>query len=145
MIVPFAPGGTTDLFARLAAQKLSEALGKQFYVENVPGGSGNIGTGQAARAAADGYTVLVAFTSHVVNPTLFDKIPYDPYKDFESVTLAVSTTTGQFFRQSLRSREDGQGPRGPHPGQSWKIQLRVAWSRDAGASRRRTYAAVAQA
>ena len=70
MIVPFAPGGTTDLFARLAAQKLSEALGKQFYVENVPGGSGNIGTGQAARAAADGYTVLVAFTSHVVNHLL---------------------------------------------------------------------------
>jgi tripartite-type tricarboxylate transporter receptor subunit TctC len=104
MIVPFAPGGTTDLFARLAAQKLSEALGKQFYVENVPGGSGNIGTGQAARAAADGYTVLVAFTSHVVNPTLFDKIPYDPYKDFESVTLAVSTTTVLFINPSVPAK-----------------------------------------
>ena len=92
VIVPFAPGGTTDIFARLAAQKLSEQLGKQFYVENIPGASGNIGTGQAARAAPDGYTVLFAFSSHVVNPTLFDKIPYDPNKDFEPVTLAVVST-----------------------------------------------------
>jgi tripartite-type tricarboxylate transporter receptor subunit TctC len=93
VIVPFAPGGTTDIFARLAAQKLSEQLGRQFYVENIPGASGNIGTGQAARAAPDGYTVLFAFSSHVVNPTLFDKIPYDPNKDFEPVTLAVVSTT----------------------------------------------------
>jgi tripartite-type tricarboxylate transporter receptor subunit TctC len=93
VIVPFAPSGTTDIFARLAAQKLSERLGKQFYVENVPGASGNIGTGQAARAAPDGYTILFAFSSYVVNPTLFDKIPYDPYRDFEPVTLAVASTT----------------------------------------------------
>src|SRR5262245_49177977 len=93
IIVAFAPSGTTDIFARLAAQKLTESLGKQFYVENIPGASGNIGTGQAARAAPDGYTILFAFSSHVVNPTLFDKIPYDPYKDFESVTLAVSSPT----------------------------------------------------
>src|SRR5437879_6530474 len=93
IIVAFAPSGTTDIFARLAAQKLSENLGKQFYVENIPGASGNIGSGQAARAAADGHTILFAFSSHVVNPTLFDRIPYDPYKDFESVTLAVTSTT----------------------------------------------------
>jgi tripartite-type tricarboxylate transporter receptor subunit TctC len=92
VIVPFAPSGTTDIFARLAAQKLSEHLGKQFYVENIPGASGNIGTGQAARAAPDGHTILFAFSSHVVNPTLFDKIPYDPHKDFEPVTLAVAST-----------------------------------------------------
>src|SRR5437588_9989861 len=92
VIVPFAPSGTTDIFARLAAQKLTERLGKSFYVENIAGASGNIGTGQAARAAADGYTMLFAFSSHVVNPTLFDKIPYDPYKDFEPVTLAVAST-----------------------------------------------------
>src|SRR5262245_60668158 len=93
IIVPFAPSGATDIFARLAAQKLSEHLGKQFYVENIPGASGNIGTGQAARAAPDGYTVLFAFSTHVVNPSLFTKIPYDPYKDFEPVTLAVTSTT----------------------------------------------------
>jgi hypothetical protein len=72
---------------------LSEHLGKQFFVENVPGATGNIGTSQAAKAAPDGYTVLGAFSSYVVNPTLFDKIPYDPYKDFDPVTLATTSTT----------------------------------------------------
>ncbi len=93
VIVPYAPGGVTDVVARLIAQKLSEHLGKQFFVENVPGATGNIGTSQAAKAAPDGYTVLVVFSSFVVNPTLFDKIPYDPYKDFEPVTLATTSTT----------------------------------------------------
>ena len=92
-IVAFAPGGVTDTFARLMAQKLGEHLGQQFYVENIAGATGNIGTGQAARAAPDGYTLLFAFSSYVVNPTLFNKIPYDPYKDFEPVSLAVSSTT----------------------------------------------------
>jgi tripartite-type tricarboxylate transporter receptor subunit TctC len=88
VIVPFAPGGPTDVCARLIAQKLSEHLGKQFYVENVAGAGGNIGTGQAARAPADGYTILITVNSHVINPTLYDKVPYDPFKDFEAVTLA---------------------------------------------------------
>src|SRR5262245_12225771 len=144
MIVPFAPGGTTDLFARLAAQKLSEGLGKQFYVENIAGASGNVATGQVARAAPDGYTVLVAFSSHVVNPTLFDKIPYDPYKDFESVTPRCQRDYGALC-QSLYLCEDGQGACRPHPRQSWKVQLRFARSRDACTSRGRTYAAIAQA
>jgi tripartite-type tricarboxylate transporter receptor subunit TctC len=92
-IVAFAPGGVTDTFARLMAQKLGEHLGMQFYVENITGATGNIGTGRAAKAAPDGYTLLFAFSSYVVNPTLFDKVPYDPYKDFEPVTLAVASTT----------------------------------------------------
>jgi tripartite-type tricarboxylate transporter receptor subunit TctC len=92
LIVPFAAGGTTDIFARLAAQKLSERLGKQFYVENIVGATGNVATGQAARSAPDGHTILVAFTSFVINPSMFARIPYDPYKDFEPVTLAVATT-----------------------------------------------------
>ena len=100
-VVPFAPGGTTDIFTRLAAQKLSERLGRQFIVENIGGASGNIGTGQAARAAPDGYTILSAFSSYVVNPTLFDRIPYDPYKDFAPVTLAVSSTTVLSVNPSL--------------------------------------------
>jgi tripartite-type tricarboxylate transporter receptor subunit TctC len=90
MIVPFAPGGPTDIAARLMAQKLSEQLGKPFYVENLAGASGNIGTGQAARAAPDGHTLLVAVNSHIINPTLFERVPYDPYSDFEPVTLAVA-------------------------------------------------------
>lgn len=72
---------------------MSEQLGKQFVVENVPGATGNIGTAQVAKSPPDGYTILVVFSSFVVNPTLFHKIPYDPYKDFEPVTLAITSTT----------------------------------------------------
>ena len=93
VVVAFAPGGVTDTFARLMAQKLTEQLGKQVYVENIAGASGNIGTGQVAKAAPDGYTILFAFSSHVVNPTLFARVPYDPIKDFDPVTLAVASTT----------------------------------------------------
>lgn len=91
VIVPFAPGGATDIIARLVVQELSRQLGQQFYVENIAGASGNIGTGQAARAAADGYTVLFAFSSHVTNPSIFDQVPYDPFKDFAPVTLVVTS------------------------------------------------------
>ena len=92
-VVAFAPGGVTDTFARLMAQKLTEQLGRQVYVENIAGASGNIGTGQVAKAAPDGYTILFAFSSYVVNPTLFARVPYDPIKDFQPVTLAVASTT----------------------------------------------------
>jgi tripartite-type tricarboxylate transporter receptor subunit TctC len=88
IIVPFAPAGPTDVVARLIAQKLSERMGKQFYIENVTGAGGNTGMGQAARAAPDGYTVLFVSSSFVVNPSLYPKIPYDPYKDFAPVTVA---------------------------------------------------------
>jgi tripartite-type tricarboxylate transporter receptor subunit TctC len=90
VIVPYAPGGPTDVCARLIAQKLSEHLGKQFYVENVAGAGGNIGTGQAARAMADGYCVLITVNSHVINPSLYDTVPYYAFKDFEAVTLAAA-------------------------------------------------------
>jgi tripartite-type tricarboxylate transporter receptor subunit TctC len=90
VIVPYAPGGPTDVCARLIAQRLSEQLGKQFYVENVAGAGGNIGTGQAAKAAADGYVVLITVNSHVINPSLYDTVPYDAFKDFEAVTLAAA-------------------------------------------------------
>jgi tripartite-type tricarboxylate transporter receptor subunit TctC len=93
VIVPFAPGGGTDIFARIAAQKLGESLGQQFYIENIAGAGGNIGVGQAARATPDGYTVLFAFGSFVVNPNTYAKVPYDPQKDFAPITLAVVATT----------------------------------------------------
>ena len=88
IIVPFAPAGPTDVVARLIASKLSERLGKQFYIENVAGAGGNLGMGQVARATPDGYTVLFVSSSYVVNPSLYAKIPYDPGKDFEPVTVA---------------------------------------------------------
>src|SRR5271170_2591820 len=67
VIVPFAVGGPTDIFARLLTQKLSETLGRQFYVENIGGGGGNIGYGQAAKAIPDGHTILVTSNSYVIN------------------------------------------------------------------------------
>jgi tripartite-type tricarboxylate transporter receptor subunit TctC len=88
LLVPYAPSGPTDILARLAAQKLSEQLGKPFYVENVGGAGGNIGLGQAARAAADGYTVVIVPPNIVVNPVMYEKVPYEP-KDFVPVTVAV--------------------------------------------------------
>jgi tripartite-type tricarboxylate transporter receptor subunit TctC len=91
VIVPYAPAGPTDVTARLIAAKLSEHLGKQFFVENMPGASGNIGMSRAAKAAPDGYTVLVVSNNYVVNPALYDNVPYDPHRDFEPVTMAVTT------------------------------------------------------
>ncbi len=91
VIVPFAAGGPTDVMARLIAQKLSESLKQQFYVENRPGAGGNIGMTEASRAAPDGYTILVASSSFVVNPSLYAKNPYDPFKDFTPVTLAAAS------------------------------------------------------
>jgi tripartite-type tricarboxylate transporter receptor subunit TctC len=105
VIVPFQPGGSTDIFARLAAQKLTEHFGKQFYVENVAGATGNVGTAQAARAAPDGHTLLIAFSSYVVNPTLFAKLPFDPDKDFAPVTLAVAAPNLVTVNPSLPARD----------------------------------------
>ena len=90
IIVPFAPAGPTDIAARLIAAKLSDTLKQQFFVENVAGAGGNIGMGQAAKAAPDGYTILFVSSSYVVNPSLYDKVPYDPYKDFRPLTVAAT-------------------------------------------------------
>ena len=92
VVVPYAPGGPTDAITRLLAQKLSENLGRQFYVENIGGGGGNIAMGRVAKTAPDGYTLLMINPSYVVNPTLYGKVPYDFEKDFDLVTLAVLTT-----------------------------------------------------
>jgi tripartite-type tricarboxylate transporter receptor subunit TctC len=92
VIVTYAPGGQTDVAARIICGKVGEQLGRPFYVENIVGGSGNVGMGQAARAAPDGYTLLAAFSSYVINPALFARIPYDPIRDFDPVSLAVNST-----------------------------------------------------
>ncbi|MGA2567422.1 MAG: tripartite tricarboxylate transporter substrate binding protein [Pseudolabrys sp.] len=91
VIVPFAAGGPTDVMARLIAQKLSESLKQQFFVENHPGAGGNIGMTIVARANPDGYTILVASSSFVVNPSLYANNPYDAFKDFAPVTLAAAS------------------------------------------------------
>ncbi len=87
MVVPFAPGGATDIAARLVAQKLSESFGKQFYIENRGGANGSIGSEVAARALGDGYTIIMGTTgTHAINFSLYDKPAYDPVKDFAPVT-----------------------------------------------------------
>lgn len=86
MIVPFAPGGPTDVIARIVAAMLSESLGQQVVVDNRAGAGGNIGMGMAANATPDGYTLLAVSSSFVVNPGLYSKIPYDPYQSFAPVS-----------------------------------------------------------
>lgn len=93
VIVAYAPGGVTDVLTRLIVAKMGEQLGRQFYVENLPGGSGNIGMGQAAKAPPDGYTLLAAFAALAINPILFERTPYDPVKDFDPISLAAASTT----------------------------------------------------
>jgi tripartite-type tricarboxylate transporter receptor subunit TctC len=91
VIAPFAAGGPSDLIGRILADKLSSSLKQRFYVEDHPGAGGNIGMTLAARSAPDGYTILVASSSFTVNPSLYAKPAYDPFKDFAPVTLAVDS------------------------------------------------------
>jgi tripartite-type tricarboxylate transporter receptor subunit TctC len=89
VVVGFPAGGPTDVIARLVAQKLSDNLGHQFFVENIGGAGGNTAAGQVARVTPDGYTIMVISTGFVVNPSLYAKVPYDPIKDFTPVTLVA--------------------------------------------------------
>ncbi len=90
LIVPFAPGGGTDILARLIAQRLSELFKQQVVVDNRAGGSGIAGTDIVAKAAPDGYTLIMISSTHTIVPSLFAKVPYDAVKDFAPVTQATS-------------------------------------------------------
>ncbi len=91
VVVGFPAGGPTDVIARIVAQNLSDSLGQQFYVENVPGAGSNIASGQVARVTPDGYTIMAISTGFIVNPSLYAKVPYDPIKDFAAVTLVAAS------------------------------------------------------
>jgi tripartite-type tricarboxylate transporter receptor subunit TctC len=91
IIAPFAAGGPSDLLARLLSVKLGEALGGTFYVENRAGAGGNVGAATAARATADGYTVLLTSSAFVLNPGLYKQVPYDAVKDFAPVAELVTS------------------------------------------------------
>ena len=86
LIVPFAPGGFTDVVARILGQKLSVALGQQFVIENKPGAGSTIGTDFVAKAPPDGYTLLMVSSTHVISPWIYKSLPYDPIKSFTVVT-----------------------------------------------------------
>jgi tripartite-type tricarboxylate transporter receptor subunit TctC len=85
--VPYPPGGATDALARMLGQKLNESWGQTVIVDNRAGAAGTIGNNAVARAAPDGYTVLIAITAIIQQPSLMDKLPYDPLKDFAPVTM----------------------------------------------------------
>ncbi len=88
ILIPFPAGGVTDIAGRLIAQKLSEKLGQQFYIENQAGAGGNLGMASVARSPGDGYTILLSSSSITVNPSLYQKMPFDVEKDLTPVTKA---------------------------------------------------------
>src|SRR6267142_168661 len=91
VVVPFAPGGGTDIVARILAQHFSQRLGQSFVVDNRPAGSGIVGADLVAKAPADGYTLLFAFSSLSSSAKLFSHLPYDPIRDFAPVALATTS------------------------------------------------------
>ena len=90
MIVPFTPGGSTDVIARVIAQKIGETMGVQVIIDNRPGAGGNIGVELAAKSPPDGYTLVMGHIGTMaVNPSLYKRLPYDPLRDFAPVALVA--------------------------------------------------------
>src|SRR5262245_5582448 len=104
ILVPFPAGGVTDSVGRLLGQKLSERLGQQFYVENQGGAGGNLGMSAAARSPGDGYTILLSSSSIVVNPSLYNKVPFDVEKDFIPVTKAGGSPNSWLVNPSFPAK-----------------------------------------
>jgi tripartite-type tricarboxylate transporter receptor subunit TctC len=104
ILVPFPPAGQTDNAGRVIAQKLSDRLGHQFYIENQAGAGGNLGMGTVAKAAGDGYTILLASSSIVVNPSLYNKVPFDVEKDFIPVTKAGASPNSWVVHQDFPAK-----------------------------------------
>jgi tripartite-type tricarboxylate transporter receptor subunit TctC len=104
IIIPFPAGGVTDIAGRLIAQRLSERLGQQFYIENIGGAGGNLGMAQVARAPADGYTMLLSSSSVSVNPSLYNNMPFDPEKDLAPVTKAGGSPNSWLVHPSFPAK-----------------------------------------
>ena len=121
MIVPFSAGGPTDVIGRLVAERLSNVLGQQVYVENLPGAGGNLGVETAKRAAPDGYTILVVSTGFIINPSMYTTIGYDPLKDFAPISL-VGGIAQRDHRAPFRAGEKSQRADRPDQGQSGQIR-----------------------
>lgn len=104
VIVPFPPGGGVDGMGRILSQKLSDNLGRTFPIENRSGANGNIGTEAVARSPKDGYTLLFTGAGLVTNPSLYDRVPYDPVKDFEAISLVSIAPNVLVVHPSLPAR-----------------------------------------
>lgn len=108
-VVPFPPGGATDVIARLIAGPLSEALGQPVVVENRPGAGGTVGSAQVARAAPDGHTLLMGtIATHGIGPSLYPQVPYDAVQDFAPVTQAASQVYAVVVHPSVPARSIGE-------------------------------------
>src|SRR5262250_374597 len=90
LVVPYPPGGGTDIVGRVLGQKLHESLGQPVVIDNRGGAGGTIGTAVAAKSTPDGYTLLLVPTSHVINPSIYARLPYDTEKDFAPITMVAS-------------------------------------------------------
>jgi tripartite-type tricarboxylate transporter receptor subunit TctC len=102
IIVPWAPGGSTDILARVAADKLTHAFGQPFVVENKPGASGNVGSALVAKAPADGYMLLFgSMSTHAMNPALMPNMPFDGVKDFTPISMVAFVTNTMVIHPSL--------------------------------------------
>jgi tripartite-type tricarboxylate transporter receptor subunit TctC len=108
MIVPFVPGGNTDIIARVYAPKLSEFLGQQIVIENRGGAGGVIGTEVVARAAPDGYLLVMVSAGHTINPAMIKKLPYDSVKDFAPISMIADVPTAFVVHPSLPAKNVGE-------------------------------------
>src|SRR6476620_10026928 len=104
MILPFAPGGNTDIIARAFAPKMGEILGQQVLIDNRGGAGGTIGTEVVARAAPDGYTLLMVSAAHTINPAMIRKINYDSVKDFAPIGIIADVPTALVVHPSLPAK-----------------------------------------
>lgn len=106
LVIPFPPGGSTDVVGRIVAAKMGELLGQTVLVENKAGAGGNIGAAQVAKADPDGYTLLMGtVATHAINPALYPKMPYDPVKDFAPVSLLVTVPNVLVVHPSLDAKD----------------------------------------
>ncbi len=108
MIVPFSPGGATDVPGRIISQKLGEALGQQVVIDNRPGAGGTIGTDLAAKALPDGYTLLLTGTPHAISASLYQKLPYDPLLDFAPIMQVGSGPNVLVVHPAVPAKTVGQ-------------------------------------
>ncbi|HEV7801916.1 MAG TPA: tripartite tricarboxylate transporter substrate-binding protein, partial [Burkholderiales bacterium] len=104
-VIPFTPGGTADILARVMAPKMSEGLGQQVVVDNRGGSGGVIGSEIGAKSPPDGYTMMMGLTANIaINPSLYQKLPYDPLKDFAPVSMVASAPYALLVPTSLPAR-----------------------------------------
>jgi tripartite-type tricarboxylate transporter receptor subunit TctC len=104
LIVPYAPGGSSDIIARLYGQRLSETLGQQFVVDNRPGAGGTVGTAILAKSVGNGYTLILQDMPHTINPAVYGNLPYDPVKDFTPITLVARAPQWLFVHPTVQAK-----------------------------------------